>query len=375
MKKDIEIKLNQIRAEKLVQLPEFIAEYILLNQERMSLNTQIAYMKDYIIFLEYLLETPVFKDKYQSINQFQVEDMAEKLNKEDEHTNVPQNDKVQRTAVVDEKCIVKFLEHLNYYEKTFIGKDGKEKKQVFKNTRQGKARKLASLHSLYKYLSRKYDLKDPTRYVEVVVKKKRKIKERLTDAEINRFVDIIINDVNIESERKLKFHQQVKYRDLTMLLLLAFTGIRIAELVQLDINDIDTKEGVMIVTRKGENQERLFIPEEIMPIVKDYIEKRKADLDVGLDSKDVLFLSNQKKRIHPKTVRYMIQKYAKRANITVKVTPHTFRRTFATKLLDLHGNIQLVAQLLGHSSIETTRMYADVKERTLRETMKGFRYK
>jgi integrase/recombinase XerC len=355
MKRDIETKLYQIRTHRLKQMPDFIADFIMSKQEKMSLNTQIAYIKDYTLFFEYLLTLPQFK-RYDDITQFKVTDMG--------------------IEYISEKDIWHFLDYLTFYKKTFVRKDGKEYTQTFTNTKQGKARKLASLHTLYEYLGRKYKIHDPTKFVEIEIKKKRQIKDRLDNDEINRFVDIIINDVNIENERKLKFHQRIKYRDLTILLLLAFTGIRISELVQLDINDISIKDEAMVVTRKGGNQEKLYVPEEIIPAMKEYISQRKLVLDVENEYKDALFLSNQKRRIDPKTVRYMLKKYAKRANIPITVTPHTLRRTFATKLLEIYGNIELVAQQLGHSSVETTRrFYADLTEETKRKAMKSFKYK
>lgn len=354
MKRDLETKLYQIRTERLKQMPDFIADFIMSKQEKMSLNTQIAYIKDYTLFFEYLLTLPAF-DKYQTIDQFKITDMS--------------------SEYINEKDIWHFLDYLTCYKKTFIRKDGKEYTQTFTNTKQGKARKLASLHTLYEYLGRKYKIPDPTKFVEIEVKKKKQIKDRLDNEEVNRFVDIIINDVNIENKRRLKFHQRTKYRDLTMLLLLAFTGIRISELVQLDISDISIKDEAMVVIRKGGDQEKLFVPEEIIPALKEYIQKRKSLIDVENEYKDALFLSNQKKRIDPKTVRYMLKKYAKIAKINIKVTPHTFRRTFATKLLEMYGNIELVAQQLGHSSVETTRrFYADLTEKTKRKAMKGFKY-
>ena len=355
MKRDIETKLYQTRANRLKQMPDFIADFIMSKQEKMSLNTQIAYIKDYTLFFEYLLTLPRFEG-YKDISEFKVEDMG--------------------VEYINEKDIWHFLDHLTSYKKTFVRKDGKEYTQTFNNTKQGKARKLASLHTLYEYMGRKFKIQDPTKFVEIEVNKKKQIKDRLDNEEVNRFVDIIINDVNIENERKLKFHQRTKYRDLTMLLLLAFTGIRIAELVQLDVTDLSIKDEAMVVTRKGGDQEKLFVPEEILPPIQEYIDQRKSVLDVDNEYKDALFLSNQKKRINPKTVRYMLDKYAKRAKINIKVTPHTFRRTFATKLLDIYGNIELVAQQLGHSSVETTRrFYADLTEETKRKAMKGFKYK
>jgi integrase/recombinase XerC len=352
MKKDIEMKLSKTRMNRLKVMPDLVSDYIMSIQEKMTLRTQIAYIKDYTMFLEYLLSLPAFKE-YEKIEEFKVSDME----------------------VLEEKDIWQFLDYLTEYKKTFKGKNGDEYTQTFTNTKQGKARKLASLHSLFDYLARKHKIKDPTKFIEVKVNKKREIKDRLNNEEINRLMHVIINDVNIENERKKKFHQRIKYRDLNMLLILAFTGMRVTELIQLDISDINIQEEALIVTRKGGNQEKLYIPDEIIGHISDYIDKRKSIIALDNNNKDALFLSNQRKRINAKTVGYMLDKYAKRAEIPIKVTAHVLRRSFATELLDKTNNIELVANQLGHSSINTTRQfYADLSEEKKRQSLKDFKY-
>jgi integrase/recombinase XerC len=369
MKKDIETKLYAERKDRLEQLPNFIRQFIMSKQEELSLNTQIAYLKDYTIFFEFLLTLPLFS-RYKSIGEFTVGDMGRQLTSESEsQSTAPQEEK---RAYITEEEITYFLDHLNSFQKTFKRKDDSEYTQTFSNTKKGKARKLASLHTLYEYLGRHYKTQDVTAYIEIEIKKTKQIKERLSKEEVDRFTDIILNDVNIENKRKLKFHKRAKFRDITIVLLLAFNGIRVSELVQLDIDDINIKERAMIVIRKGGNQEKLYLPKEILPHLDSYITERR--LMLGVDTK-ALFLSNQLKRIDPKTVRYMLNKYKKRAGINMNVTPHTFRRTFATKLLRMYGNIELVAQQLGHSTVETTRrFYAELDEETKKQAMGEFSY-
>lgn len=352
MKKDIEMKLSKTRMNRLKVMPDLVSDYIMSIQEKMTLRTQIAYIKDYTMFLEYLLSLPAFKE-YAKIEEFQVSDME----------------------TLEEKDIWQFLDYLTEYKKTFKGKNGDEYTQTFTNTKQGKARKLASLHSLFDYLARKYKIKDPTKFIEVKVNKKREIKDRLNNEEINRLMHVIIDDANIENERKKKFHQRIKFRDLNMLLILAFTGMRVSELIQLDISDVNIQEEALVVTRKGGDEDKLYMSDEIIGHLSDYIDKRKSIIALDNNNKDALFLSNQRKRINAKTVSYMLDKYAKRAEIPIKVTPHVLRRSFAMELLDKTGNIELVGSILGHNSIEVTkRFYAKSTEEAKRNSLKGFQY-
>jgi len=205
--------------------------------------------------------------------------------------------------------------------------------------------------------------------------KKRKIKDKLDSEDIDKFVETILEDVNIETERGLKFHQRVKFRDLNIVLLLAFTGIRISELVQLDINDVSIKDGAMVVVRKGGDEDKIYLPDVILSTLQEFIQQRKTIDVTDTENKEALFLSLQGKRIDPRTVRQMLNKYKQRAGISMKVTPHTFRRTFAIRMYNETGDMQLTADYLGHKSVETTRgHYAEPEEDRKRKVMKNFNY-
>lgn len=353
MKKDVMIKLEKEKERRLRELPDFLADYIIGMNAEKSIRTQIALTKDYTVFLEYLIKLPLFDNKA-SITDFTIEDMNK----------------------LKERDIRDFLNHLTSYKKTFKRKDKSEYTQVFTNDQKGKARKMASLHSLWDWLIREeYVDKDITKKVDVKITETKKIKNKLDSEDIDKFTETIINDVNIETNRSLKFHKRVKFRDLNMLLLLAFTGIRISELVQLDLDDISIKDSAMIVIRKGGDQDKIYIPDEIIFTLAKYIEIRKQVLDIEAEYKNALFLSSQNRRIEPRTVRYMIDKYKKRAGIDIRVTPHTFRRSFAMKMYNLTADIQLTADYLGHVTSETTRkFYSEPEECRKKSIMVNFRY-
>lgn len=355
MRKDIEEKLQKEKHRRLREMPEVVADFILAKEEEKELRTLICYIKDLNIYFQFLLENPKMAH-VKSISNFKVNDLK----------------------TLEEKDIINFLSFTTSYEKTFNRKDGKEFTQVFKNTKLGKARKLATLHTFYEWLGRNEELeiKDITKYVEVSVPIKKELKDKLDYFDIDEMIRVIEEDVNVESDRSLKFHQRVKFRDLTIFYMFAFTGIRVSELVQLDISDISLRDGSMIVIRKGGDQERIYIPEAIYPILEEYLERRKLIEGVEYLYKNALFLSSQMKRIETRTVRYMLEKYRKRAGISIKVTPHTIRRSFGHKLFNDTGDIQFTADTLGHKNPATTRkFYVEPSEERKKAILRKFSYK
>nr|WP_276536723.1 tyrosine-type recombinase/integrase [Tissierella carlieri] len=229
-------------------------------------------------------------------------------------------------------------------------------KQSYSNSQQGKNRKIATLRTLYSYLLRHYGLTDPTKYINIKINEKVEIKNSLDGKEIDELVKIILSDLSGVSERQKLFHKKLKYRNANIILLLSYTGIRVSELVSLDIPDIDIDAGTFVITRKGGDQEIAYLPEEIIFHLRDYLEQRKSILDVNLPYRNALFLSNRKSRLSERQINTMLDKYASIVGLT-KVTPHTLRRSFGMALYNQTGDIQLTADSLGHSTTETTRRY------------------
>lgn len=349
IKPELEKKLQEKLRLRLIKLPEFIVDYIFaLEYRKKQLRTRYEYAKDIGLFLEFMIYNGLTKAN--DIKDISPSDL----------------DKLK------ERDIWNFLSYLTSYKKTFITSAGNEVTQEFTNSDAGKARKLATLHDFFRYLVDNEIIKrDITSKVDIRVDHKAVIKNRLTPEDIQAFFSVIIDDINIESERMEIFHQKVKFRDYIMVLLLSYTGIRISELVQLDIDDISISEEVMIVVRKGGNQEKITLPSLIIEDIQAYIEERKK---IDVDTK-ALFISLQNRRIHPKTVNLMLDKYRKRANIDIKVSPHVFRRTFGTQHYNRYRDMYLTAQIMGHRSAETTRkFYADPAEERKAQSMANFDY-
>lgn len=353
MKKDVERKLLEERSRRAREVPEFVFDFI-LSIFNLAISTQIEYIKDISKFLTYLLEIEQFENEKISVMDFTPQDLGR----------------------VSERDIINFEDYLLDYKKTFIKKDGTKVTQRFNNTEAGQARKLATLHKLYKYLLRnKFIDSDPSAPVEIKLEKKLGITNLLDDDEFLSYMDTIMYDKNVESDKAMAFHNIIKKRDYVISLILGYVGIRVSELVQLDITDINLDKGTMIVHRKGKKTQVLDLPFKIIEPLAEYIDERKKIKGINSEYKDALFISLHKKRINPRTVRYLVNKYKQRAKISIKVTPHTFRRTFATKLLDITGNIELARDVLGHESSETARKhYALLNKKKERAIMQDFDY-
>lgn len=352
MKKELKNRIREKLRKRLLMLPDFVADYLYVLENSKEIQTRFEYAKDIHLFLEFLI-------------------LSEKCTK----TNVKDITPADLDALT-ERDLIDFFDYISSHTKTYRSTANKQVVQEFTNSEVGKSRKLATLHKLFSYLFKKGMVsKDVTQNIEIKIHKKAKIKQRLTPEEIQRLFETIIEDVNVENRHQKRYHEKVKFRDYIIVLLLAYTGIRISELVQLDISDIQLHKKVMIVTRKGGDQQAITIPNRIIEDIASYLEYRKGIQGVSSKDQDALFLSLQKKRINTKTVRNMLEKYRVRSGIETKITPHVFRRTFGTNHYNMYEDMYLTAQTLGHSSAETTRkFYAEPDSERVIRSMEQFDY-
>ena len=146
--------------------------------------------------------------------------------------------------------------------------------------------------------------------------------------------------------------------------LLAQTGIRVSELCNLRITDVDLEENVIgIFSGKGDRDRIVIMPDECKNLVSKYlIERYKMNTNF-----DYLLVSQRGTRFDSSTIQRIVREIAREAGITKKVTPHVLRHTFATAVLRNGGDIRFIQQLLGHASIATTQIYTHVDDNTLKE--------
>ena len=194
---------------------------------------------------------------------------------------------------------------------------------------------------------------------------------RLEPDEVATLLDIVENGEGL-TEKQKQYHKKNVLRDMAILVLFLTTGIRVSELVSLNIKDLDFKNNSFVVTRKGGNRVVLYFDEETAEALTDYLEERKGEGSYELPSP--LFLSMQGKRITVRSVENMVKKYAALAAPLKKISPHKLRSTFGTMLYGETGDIYLVADVLGHKDVNTTRKhYAAMSEENRRRASKAIK--
>ena len=260
---------------------------------------------------------------------------------------------------VDSLHIEMFLDYLSYY--TFNGNE-------YKNTIKTKARKLSTIKSYFKFCYDKDRIsRDPASKI-----KSPKIHEkpivRFSQDEMTSFLDNVESGFGL-TDRSKAFHNDLKERDIAIMTLFLGTGIRISELVGLNYQDVDFEHNSFRITRKGGNQAILYFNDEVKEALQNYISKRFENPKDDLDAPNApLFLSLKNQRISVRNVQVLVKKYASVTTPLKKITPHKLRTTFGTNLYSNTNDIYIVAEVLGHKDVNTTkRHYAAISEQIKRE--------
>ena len=158
------------------------------------------------------------------------------------------------------------------------------------------------------------------------------------------------------TKSQLKYHNKTKLRDIALLTLLLGTGIRVSECVGLDIADVDFKNNGIKIRRKGGYETVIYFGGEVADALYDYLEKRYHVIPLE-GHENALFLSMQNRRITVRAVENLVKKYASNVTGLKKITPHKLRSTYGTALYQETGDIYLVADVLGHKDVNTTRKH------------------
>ena len=190
---------------------------------------------------------------------------------------------------------------------------------------------------------------------------------RLESREVDKILDAAEESTSM-SDHQRKILLNTRARDVAILTLLLGTGIRVSECVGLNLTDIDFDVNGFTVTRKGGNRAILYFGEEVREALLYYIDgERKALISrsekLRIEDKDALFLSLQIKRISVRAVENLVKKYAQVAAPLKKISPHKLRSTYGTNLYRATGDIYMVADVLGHRDVNTTKKhYAAITE-------------
>ena len=226
-----------------------------------------------------------------------------------------------------------------------------------------RARKTSSIRVFFNYLCNKKGLieKNPAQNLETPKLDKR-IPKYLTLDDSRKLLDAVKEN---EDDRN-------SIRDYAIITLFLNCGMRLSELVGININDIDFSENKMTVIGKGNKERTIYLNNACMSAIKKYMEVRPHD-GVPFDSKDALFLSERKERISNRTVQYIVKKELERAGLdTNKYSVHKLRHTAAT-LMYQYGQVDIRAlqELLGHESISTTEIYTHVDNSQVRNAVES----
>lgn len=239
------------------------------------------------------------------------------------------------------------------------------------NEARAKSRKLASIRALYRYLQMHERIKNnPTSLISMpTIRKKEKI--HLEPDEVARLLDMVESGDGLSS-RQQKFHQKTSTRDLAILTLFLGTGIRISELVGLDMDDINFITDEFTVVRKGGKEDVLSFGQEVRTALLAYMLEREKISASNEEDEKALFLSLRRQRMTVRTVEMLVKKYAQVAVPNKKISPHKFRSTYGTTLYKETGDIYLVAEVLGHEDVSTTtKHYADMSSERKRLAAKA----
>ncbi|MDD5944200.1 MAG: tyrosine-type recombinase/integrase [Clostridia bacterium] len=320
----------------LEQLPPFCYTYFRGIAQTTSVKTRIGYAYDLKIFFGFLCEN------HKDFKGMKFEDIR------------PED--LDNVKPID---IEEFLDYVSIY--TPYSEDDEEKRDtMILNTESGKSRKLAAIRSMYKYYLRKqYIATDPAALVETPKIHEKNI-IRLEANEVANLLDEVEKGENL-TERQQKFHEKTKIRDLAIISTLVGTGIRVSECVGLNVDDIDFESYSFVITRKGGKQAEIYFGDEVAEALSDYLDYRKLHPPADENDK-ALFLSSRGKRISVRQVELMVKKYAQTAVKLKKITPHKLRSTFGTNLYLETGDIYLVADVLGHADVNTTRKHYTATE-------------
>lgn len=309
--------------EVLNTLPTFCRQFFRGISEYTSARTRLAYAYDVRVFFEYLHDRNSYCHRME-IRDFPIE-VLERLTRED---------------------IEEYIEYLSYYEK-----DGK----VFTNDERGKKRKLAALRSFYNYYFQAELIEKNPAVLVPLPKLHEKEIIRLDADEVAILLDQVEDGTGLTKAQQ-RFHKVTKTRDVAILTLLLGTGIRVSECVGLDIGDVDFKNNGIKIRRKGGYEAIIYFGEEVENALQDYLDERFHIIPQS-GHENALFLSIQNRRISVRAVENMVKKYSSTVTSLKKITPHKLRSTYGTSLYRETGDIYLVADVLGHKDVNTTKKH------------------
>ena len=218
------------------------------------------------------------------------------------------------------------------------------------------ARKVAAVRSFFGYLSANEIIgEDPT--------------ENMGSPRVGRSVPKFISEDDVKTLLSAAADTGTPEgrRDASILELLYATGVRVSELVSLNVQDIDFEEGFIRAWGKGAKERIVYLYPEALSNLREYIGGPRAELVSNKKGETALYINNRGERLTRQWVWNVLKTAAKKSGIDPKITPHTLRHSFATHLLQNGASLRHVQELLGHSSISTTQVYTHLTDSHVRD--------
>ena len=288
------------------------------------------------------------KENKEILKDYKIELTAIKLKKEDTTVEsyiediykyleyIEKNKHIYNALDIDSNSIINYLSYLdkNNYEKSTI------------------VRKITSIKLFHKYLNEKYNIPDISTKIDKP-RVRRKLPNILTIEEVDNLLNIQLSNA-------------YDFRNKAMLELMYSSGLRVSELVELKIKDIDLDNGYVKCFGKGSKERIVPIGELAVDYLKKYIYEYRDSMKKGYYTENV-FLNNHGKKISRQGFFLIIKEIAKEKKIEKNITPHMLRHSFATHLLNNGADLRTIQEMLGHSSITTTQIYTNVSTDILKE--------
>lgn len=320
-----EMKLRELRA----QLPLFCDRFFRGIEPTTASRTRLAYATDLKVFFTYIQDLLKFRNE-----------------------NIFTSD-ISLLNRIDCYDIENYLDYL----KVYTNPEG----ITYTNDENGLKRKLSAVRAMYRYFYFHHEVENNPAAQVSVPKIHEKAIIRLDENETAELLDTVDYGI-VGTKNQQKFHEKNRLRDLAMITLLLGTGIRISECIGLNLSDVDFNNDRIKVTRKGGNESYVYFGEEVHQALADYFVKRNTMVAADGDE-NALFLSNRMSRLTVRAAEILVKKYAGSAVSLKHITPHKLRSTYGTQLYKETGDIYLVADVLGHKDVNTTRRhYAAIEE-------------
>ncbi len=336
------VQQNVLNTEKLrrvlYEFPDFALDFFTGIENKTSALTRLNYAYDLRTFFNWAInETNLFRDK--KMIDLEVKDL--------------------------EKFHTTHFERYMSYLTSYTDENG----EIITNGERGKARKIAAIRSFFKYYFRREMISvDLASKIEMPKLHEKPI-IKFEEDEMHNFLNIVESGHGLSGHEK-GFHKHTKVRDVAIMTLLLGTGLRVSECVGLNVTDVDFKINAIKVTRKGGNQVILYFSDEVKVALYDWLVERNQN--PALLEEPALFTSLQNRRISTRAVEKLVKKYAEIVTPLKHITPHKLRSTYGTRLYHATQDIYVVADVLGHKDVNTTkRHYAAISDEIRRSASKA----